>query len=150
MQIKIVADSRNKSQLNIIRSNLGASKQAIRRALWITGLDLAGNGSNTSGTIKQAMNKGPKRGREYKYGIASAPGESPGVKTGALRKSVYKKAYGYNEIDIGVDTNYAKYLEFGSPGGQVKRRNFVIRPILNHRRKIIMNFEQELSKLGKK
>ncbi len=137
----------NKKQLNLILNGARASKEAIRRALWVTGLDLAGNGSNNSGTIKQAINRVPKRGRKYGTHQASAAGESPANITGKLRSSVYKRAHGYNEIDIGASADYASYLEEGTY--KMARRNFVIRPILNHRRKIIMNFDRELSKILK-
>ncbi len=153
MQIKIVADSRNRQQLNIIVNGAKKTKEAVRRALWITGLDLAGNGSRNSGIIKQEMLK-PKKGKQYNYGQASAPGESPGIKGGDLINSVYKRAAGYDEIEIGADTPYARILEKGGMAGRnnkvkIARRNFIIRPILNHRRKIIMNFSRELDKLLK-
>lgn len=75
--------------------------------------------------------KGQRGGRVYRvpgtkrYYTASAPGEPPAVRTGTFRNSWQPKTYaGFNSfisrIESGVE--YAKYLEDGTPGGQMAPR----------------------------
>ena len=149
MQFKITASPGNRTTLNIAIRASNQSRAAIKRGLWLSGLDLAGSGSNHSGTIKQKMLNGIKTGRTYDGIRASAPGQSPTVRTKKLLRSVYKKPNGYNQIIIGANTRYADILENGSKDGKIKRRNYLKRPIIEARGKIITNLTSELSKLLK-
>ncbi len=64
---------------------------------------------------------GPRSGRRYRvpgtrvFYTASAPGEYPAVRTGALRQSVRVYTPGPLQATVGTDVKYGKFLEFKSP-----------------------------------
>lgn len=147
----------NINTLNIIAKMDKSFNQALRRGLQQSGIRIAGAfGRANDGLIKQKMNQ-PKHGRIYgsisgrkgrllkrlRLYQASAPGESPAVVSGRLRESVYFKVEGSNQLRIGADTPYARILEKG--GGRIKRRSYLIRPILESRRNIINDIKNAVN-----
>lgn len=134
--------------LNVFHKAGQGSRQAIRNALSKVGTQLAG----ARGIIKLDMKKA-KSGKIYKYGQASRVGESPAYITGKLSNSVYHKMEG-DTLVIGADTPYARILEKGGNSGKgnktyIAARRYLIRPVINARRDIITNIQNELNKLIK-
>ncbi len=148
--------SGNKFAFNVIANLDKKFSNGLRKGLQQSGIRIAGmSGKANDGLIKKKMNE-PKHGRIYAVGIgrkgkilkrmrlhqASRAGESPAVITGELRKSVYFRAEGANQLRIGANTPYARILELGGNTGKnhrsrIARRNYLIRPILESRRDII-------------
>ncbi len=69
---------------------------------------------------------GARSGRTYGGHTASAPGEPPAVRSGALRKSWKPVASGAGGVNPAIESNipYA-WLDGGSPGGKIKPRPYV-------------------------
>lgn len=69
---------------------------------------------------------GARSGRNYGGHVASAPGEPPAVRTGALRNSWKPITSGNGGINPAVESNipYA-WLDEGSPGGKIAPRPYV-------------------------
>lgn len=74
--------------------------------------------------------RGQRSGRTYKTPAggsytASAPGESPAVRTGTLRRSWRPVQYGANHQNPAIESNvpYA-WLDKGSPKGMIKPRPY--------------------------
>lgn len=78
----------------------------------------------------RASMRAPKSGRRY-YGprgpyIASAPGESPAVKSGKLIGSLRaRKSRGGLRVRIAAEVGYGKLLEYGTPQGMIAPRPFM-------------------------
>lgn len=159
----------NRFTFNVIAKLDKNFSQGIRRGLQQSGIRLAGvAGRANDGIIKKKMNA-PKHGRIYQVSVgrrgrilkklrahqASAAGESPAVITGKLRKSVYFKVEGVNQLRIGADTPYARILELGGNAGRkgrsrIARRSYLIRPILEGRRDIINDIRNAINSNIKK
>lgn len=134
----IIIPNKTRATLNQIKNLNITFRNGIRRGLQKSGMDIAGKvGQANDGLIKQDMNS-PKSGKAYNVNIgrmgrrlrrggrihiASAPGEAPAPITGKLRKSVYFLVQGSNQLRIGANTSYAKFLEEGT-------RNMAPRPYL--------------------
>jgi hypothetical protein len=72
----------------------------------------------------------PKSGRVYKRGSgthqASAPGEPPANDTGALAKSISARSVGREGAEVVADGELAHTMEFGTAGGKVAPRPFMV------------------------
>jgi len=159
----------NKNVFNIIGNLDKSFAQGVRRGLQASGVKIAGmSGRANDGLIKRMMNE-PKHGRIYPVSVgrggrvlkrlrmhqASRAGESPAVISGELRKSVYFRVEGSNQLRIGADTPYARILELGGRTGRRKaayiaRRNYLIRPILQSRRDIVNDITNAINQNIKK
>lgn len=73
--------------------------------------------------------RGQRGGRSYRTPTggrytASAPGEPPAVRTGALRGQWRPLTTGANNPAIETNVPYAGYMENGTPGGMIAPRPF--------------------------
>lgn len=72
----------------------------------------------------------PKSGRVYKRASgthqASAPGEPPANDTGALAKSISARSVGRDGAEVVADGELAHTMEFGTAGGKVAPRPFMV------------------------
>lgn len=70
----------------------------------------------------------PKHGLAYRFRggtrTASAPGEAPAIQTGALYASIHSTRVGSGGV-VTASTDYADYLEHGTPRGQMLPRPFM-------------------------
>jgi hypothetical protein len=77
------------------------------------------------------IERSPKTGNTYKRGNkvhrASAPGEPPATDTGFLVSQIYGRVDA-DKLGGQVESRapYSKYLEFGSDGGKIKKRPFLV------------------------
>lgn len=149
--MRIEAHNKNTLVINGIE-NLGReTKQAVRKSLYDSGIDIAGHeGSNNSGIIKQSM-KEAKSGRNYKVyrGIggrrlarprihtASRKGEAIAILSGETRDNTYFKVTGWDRLEIGTRTIQGKVWE--------KSRNTYIKGILKGRKNIINNMQSQIN-----
>lgn len=155
--IKITSNARNKAILAQIDNLAQDFRDGIRKGLQQSGIDIAGKqNSANDGLIKQDMNS-PKHGRTYGTNLgragrvlkrtrlhtASAPGEAPAVITGRLRKSIYYKVEGSNQLRIGANTPYAAILEKGGNAGHNHASHIAPRPYL---KKNILKSRQDIEK----
>jgi len=120
--------------------------RGIRQAWFETGRDLMKEAN------KQILH-GTKTGRKYSNlrNRSSAPGESHANQSGDLRKSLGWKAHGAASIEFGygVDkptTDYAKFIEFGTPKGQMKPRPTLRNTVLASTRNIEVNLVKGITK----
>jgi len=166
--IKIQAVKSDRFMLHIAGNLKKATKQGLRRGLQRSGMDIIGKKTSaTDGLVKQQMNAA-KSGRTYRTRtgrsgsrlsksrsyIASAPGQSPAVVSGALRRSLEFLVIGNNQLKISANTPYAAILEQGGNAGRngsarIKRRNYLRRPILQSRRNIINHVKNAITEFGK-
>lgn len=96
--------------------------------------------------------RGQRSGRRYKKPgtkatyTASAPGEPPAVRTGALRMSWGMKATGDSKgnytAGIYTDVSYAEKLDEGTPGGKVEPRPYKEKTIDRARPKVVQIFSE--------
>lgn len=89
----------------------------------------------------------PKTGRRYqkpngRFYQASAPGEAPAVRTGALLRSVKEAFPKWSTGELSIDANYAGFLERGT--ARMRARPFV-RPAL---RTVNSRFQDVRIRLG--
>lgn len=84
---------------------------------------------------KSILDTGKRTGRTYtikgRRHQASAPGEAPKTRTGALAKSVQYKVSGWPQLTVGASAGYAGFLEDGTNkmGGRTGARKYLIRAV---------------------
>lgn len=78
------------------------------------------NAARVEAHIKESMAQ-PKTGRVYPNGhVASAPGESPAIDTGALANSIQVKQIGPTSAAVSTNQEYAARLEYGGYGSAAR------------------------------
>lgn len=102
------------------------------------------------------LNTGKRTGRVYTINgrrhQASAPGEPPKTRTGALAKSVDYKVSGWRQMVVGAGAGYAGFLEDGTRkmGGRTGARKYLIKSVNDTSGDTINIFYSRLQrKLGK-
>lgn len=71
--------------------------------------------------------KGRGKGKKIEH-QSSAPGEPPAIDTGALAQSISAYVDGADELlvtTVQAGTEYAEWLEYGTPGGKMAPRPFM-------------------------
>lgn len=121
MTVSIKADPRNKTvEIGISRA-VFRHRAGIREALY----DLGGI---TKRDLRQSLTRNGKTGRVYLFRgeayRASAAGQAPSLRSGALRDSVDYIVRGSQEMEFGDQVQYGKFLEDGT-------RNMKARPHVN-------------------
>lgn len=83
-------------------------------------------GSNELRNAALEVLRGARSGRRYGRHVASAPGEPPAVKSGALRLSWRPVQYGARHESPAIESSipYAGYMDNGTPGGLIAPRPF--------------------------
>jgi hypothetical protein len=153
MQFK--EDSKNRAAYLKIEKLTHETFRAIRQAYYRIG-------KNLSRHLNEKMLEKPKHGRTYyfkkakisKYGpaftrkkhIASAPHEYPANMTGAMRKSRAFIVSGHTQLEFGLKVPYAKYIEDGTPGGQLVARKPLRRSFEDTKGNARTYFEEEIKK----
>lgn len=147
----IIIPASTKATINRIKNLNNIFRDGIRKGLQQSGMDIAGKSSRVNdGLIKQDMNS-PKSGRAYNVSvgksgrklkrsrvhIASAAGEAPAVISGKLRKSVYFLVQGSDQLRIGANTPYARFLEDGTK--KMAARPYLKKNIDKSRQNIVKN-----------
>ena len=102
-----------------LKSNLGLFADSLERT--VVEVALKGGKQAVAG-IKQGM-QAPKSGRRYGAHQASAPGESPAVKSGDLTGSLDAVQVSDSEVAVFTDDPKAARLEFGD--GRTAARPFM-------------------------
>ncbi len=125
----IKEDPQNKKIFFGIEHIKDTTETGIRRGLYRIG-------KRNIKDVKEGIKRPPKTGRFYKYKDrrkrASAPGEFPANRSGALRRSVDFKVEGTKRMIIGAGTHYAPFLEDGT--SKMAARPYLIRVIRQNER----------------
>lgn len=145
-----------KGQKDLLQTNNRLSKsisRGIRRGAYISGKELVAD-------LKKDMSQ-KKSGRTYKIykGVggtlnrprlyrASAPNETPGVRTGNFRKSIDFEVRGNKRLEFGSGKNgladYAEYLENGT--SKMQARKPIGRTVDKFKNKVNSNITTEINK----
>lgn len=148
---KLELDRKNAFTIQSLRRLDKSTKNAVRKSLFHSGLDIAGReGSNNSGLIKSDMAQ-PKTGNRYKVyrgrggrqlqrprmHTASRAGQSIAILTGETRDKTYFRVKGWDRLEIGTDTIQGKVWE--------KSRKTYIRNITKGRKQVINNLTGEIN-----
>lgn len=165
----VIKKSANLANIKLKIKNLdNIEKQTIRKTFYEIGKDLVAD-------TKEIINKTPKTGKMYRryygqkgalkrpsYYTASAPGESPAVVTGKLRKSINFTVSGNYEMKFGVDldranADYGKYLEYrnliamtGRGSKNIAPRPFISAAYIKNKNKIEQRFSTAINQVIKK
>ena len=140
--IRIKEDHRNKRTFISIDDAPKRIRQGARIALTEIGRE---NVVHTKGLIM----KPPKTGKFYRFkgGIhrASAPGQPPANRSGALLSSTRFRVYGWHRMEFGYHAPYGKYLEDGT--SKMEARPALSRTVLEKRRDNYNSIEKNTGKL---
>ena len=126
--IEISVDQKHKRVLVNIK-NLDQINKDVIKACWFD------SGKLIQKRTRNILNTGGRTGRIYTINgrrhQASAPGEPPKTRTGALAKSVDYKVTSWREFTVGADTEYAGFLEDGTQpmGGPAGARKYLIKSV---------------------
>ena len=119
------------------------TRRGIRQAFFKIGDDLVCH-------ARDLIRKPPKTGRLYrlpgrkKRHRASAPGQAPANRTGALAKSLDYQIRGNYEMEFGSKSEYAEFLENGTQ--KMKERPFLIRTVRDQERNTRFHLEAEVAR----
>lgn len=158
------SDSKNQRvimQIDHITKNI---EKGIRKANYFIGKDLVKYTANKMKEEKHGrtyhrgveLNSGRKNKKSQMmvvYGknkpvtyVASAPGEVPLSKapgtTGRLRKSLNFLVRGWQQLEFGAETPYAKYLELGTP--KMKPRPYLRPAIIDNFRNMETYYQEQI------
>jgi HK97 gp10 family phage protein len=120
--------------------------RGIRHAWFETGKDLEKEAN-------REILKGKKTGKHWPglRNRSSAPGETHANQSGKLRKSIGWKVHGSDSITFGYGVSgsapkYAKFMEFGTPKGQMAARPTLQNAVRATERDTQVNLEIEIKK----
>jgi len=156
--MRVVADNHNRRVMLVLRDQQNATRRGIRQGFFRLGKDLVKD-------ARQLIIKGPKTGRLYrlpgrkKRHRASAPGEPPANRTGALQRSIDFQIHGADSMEFGSNPNanllaraaapagasisvYPAALEFGT--GRMAPRPYLRPTIEKNNRRARAHFEAEI------
>lgn len=149
--IEIKQDPENRTVYLKIDNITRDTRRGIRQAYFHIGKTLKSYAS-------KKIIDGPKSGKTYVIykakkkvrHIASAPGEFPANESGKLRRSLNFKVRGWQELEFGAATEYARALELGSSKRNLEARPYLLPSIKDNEGKAVTIFYTEIDKALKK
>lgn len=128
--LRLIPSVENQKALDSVKKSIKQFKDGYRKGLYFTGKAAQAfirkemtSGKKTGRLYLVSVGRGGKRLKKPRKHIASGPDEYPAVITGDLRASVGFQVYGFDTMELGANTEYAKDLEVGR--GRIKPRRYL-------------------------
>ena len=145
MSFTFKANPKNNQILFDLGKSAQNTKRGIRQGFWALARELRAG-------VQQKIKQGPKTGRLYRIKgrkrkvRASAPGQAPANRTGALGKSVGFEIRGTSELEFGYrdSVNYGEFLELGTK--RMDPRPALTPQVIESTKNARGHFEREIKK----